>query len=91
MYVDRRWPLRAEVNWIGNIVELCGGGFVPDCEGDALVICVHRGTARVETQVAITGKKSMKDRKGTVLMLLLANGQMGWIVSDGKYPAVTAE
>ena len=91
MYIDGRWPLRSDVNFYDNVIELCGGGFVPQCEGDALIICVHRGNARVEEQVAITGKKFMKSRRGTVLMLLLPNGQMGWIVSDGSYPKVTAE
>ncbi len=92
VYVDRRWPLRSDIVRVdNNVLALHGSYFYPDRECDALVISVHRGTARVETQVAITGKKSTKDRKGTILMLLLDSGQVGWIVSDGKYPSVTAE
>lgn len=92
VYFDKRWPPTTHVVRCSDVIEMSGNKLVTTCVGDALIIGVIPGPVRVEIQIAITGgKKSKKDSRGCALMLLLPDGQFGWIISDGSYPRVTSE
>lgn len=92
VYVDRRWPLKADAVKADVGVELCGDTITPSFnEGEALVVAVLPGPVREVVKHTRFGSESKKDSRGTALMLLLPDGQYGWIKSDSGYPRVTSE
>ena len=94
VYVDSRWPMSTQLGSTDDdgVVELVGARFDVTREGDALIIAALPAVVREEMKQTWKASKSKVDRRrGWVLMLLLPNGQLGWIRSDGNYPRVTSE
>jgi len=75
-----------------DLIELKGIAVRPNCFGDALVIATHPGPVQTQVMMARYSKLSKKVTRAYALMLLLPNGQVGWIATENEnYPVVTSE
>lgn len=91
VWIDTRWPLRADAVMVDGVVELTGARIDVTAAGDALVLAVQPGPVRETVKHTRFGSETKKDFRGTALMLLLPQGTFGWIKSDSNYPPVTSE
>lgn len=75
--IDQRWNLREEMSTIDGTIRLYGTPIVIGAACACLVLAAI--PERREKTVA---------RRGWALMLLLAFGGFGWILSDTNYPCI---
>lgn len=90
VYITRATVLRAHADF-GDVIELEGAQVVSQIEGDALVVAAKRGVVRAPQPKQFRKPETKRDRSAWALMLLLPDGQYGWLVGDSSFPKVTTE